>query len=337
MLKKSLNHIFIKNKKNYINIFFIVLFYVIILTSCQKKQYKLIESTGKINSLSVIIDDQLWNGEIGDSIRNKFASPIVGLPQEEPIFTINQYPIKLLEGFTTNNRNILLIKKENKSRFEIIENEYAKPQVVVHISGKTVQEIVDTLENNTNKIIKKIKQAEIKKVQAEIKKSLIKTKKISTKFGITIDIPKGYRFVTRKSKFIWLKKEIVSGSNSILIYQTPIFDLSKSKNRSQKILNTRDSISNLYIHGSLYSTKMVVQNKKPYTNKIILENKKTIESKGVWEMQNDNMSGPFINYTILDKKHNRIIVLDGFCYAPSKEKRDLMLELEAIIKSIKFL
>jgi hypothetical protein len=29
--------------------------------------------------------DQLWN-EVGDSIRNKFASPVLGLPQEEPIF-----------------------------------------------------------------------------------------------------------------------------------------------------------------------------------------------------------------------------------------------------------
>jgi hypothetical protein len=36
---------------------------------------------GKVNNISVIIDEQ-WNGEIGDSIRNKFASPVIGLPQE---------------------------------------------------------------------------------------------------------------------------------------------------------------------------------------------------------------------------------------------------------------
>ena len=46
------------------------------------------------------------------------------------------------------------------------------------------------------------------------------------------------------------------------------------------------------------------------------------------------MSGPFINYTLFDKVHRRILVLEGFCYAPSKEKRDLMFELEAMIKSI---
>ena len=46
------------------------------------------------------------------------------------------------------------------------------------------------------------------------------------------------------------------------------------------------------------------------------------------------MSGPFVNYAIVDKEHNRILVLEGFCYSPSKEERDLMHELESIIKSI---
>jgi hypothetical protein len=32
------------------------------------------------------------------------------------------------------------------------------------------------------------------------------------------------------------------------------------------------------------------------------------------------MGGPFINYAIVDEKNNRI-VMEGFCYAPSKQKR----------------
>jgi hypothetical protein len=60
------------------------------------------------------------------------------------------------------------------------------------------------------------------------------------------------------------------------------------------------------------------------------------ETKGTWQMKNDFMSGPFINYVIFDKENKRILVLEGFCYAPSKEKRDLMFELESIIKSIQF-
>jgi hypothetical protein len=117
-------------------------FVLIIVFFCQScffnKDRKAEKISGKINTISVIIDDPLWNGEIGDTIRNKFASPVIGLPQEEPLFTINQFPVKLLEGYMTNSRNIIVIKKEAENRFEIVENEYASPQNVIHISGKTL-------------------------------------------------------------------------------------------------------------------------------------------------------------------------------------------------------
>jgi hypothetical protein len=46
------------------------------------------------------------------------------------------------------------------------------------------------------------------------------------------------------------------------------------------------------------------------------------------------MSGPFINYTIVDSINKRLVVLEGFCYSPSKEKRDVMHELDAIMHSV---
>ncbi len=330
--KKSSNKFLESYKIN----FFLALFTSFIIISCAKKEIKIPVSVGNVNSVAVIIDNQLWGGEIGDSVRNKFAAPLIGLPQEEPVFTINQYPVKLLEGFITDSRNIILIKKETKSRFEIIENEYAKPQIVVHISGKTVPEIIDTIENNYTTIIDRIKASEILEIQRINRKTLLKTKKINAKFRITIDIPKAYRMVMRKQKFIWLKKEISSGSNSILIYQTPIITIKNKKTMLKNLLKIRDSIGNLYIHGSLSDTRMIVQKETPYSKEIFFNNKKTIQTKGSWEMINDNMSGPYINYAIFDKKQNRMIFLDGFCYAPSKTKRDLMLELEAIIKTVKF-
>ncbi|MFC3336777.1 hypothetical protein [Flavobacterium palustre] len=55
-------------------IHFILLFVSIFFISCQKQNTAPKKTNGKINNISVIIDDLLWNGEIGDSIRNKFAS-----------------------------------------------------------------------------------------------------------------------------------------------------------------------------------------------------------------------------------------------------------------------
>ena len=58
-----------------------------------------------------------------------------------------------------------------------------------------------------------------------------------------------------------------------------------------------------------------------------------IESRGLWFVENDYMGGPFISYTIEDKANERLIVVEGFSYSPSSKKRDVVFELEAILKT----
>ncbi len=309
--------------------------------SCNNKRDTSTEkTTGEINTISILIDDQLWKGEIGDSVRNKFASLVIGLPQEEPQFTINQYPIKFLEGFVVNSRNSIVIKKEAVGRFEIKKNEFATPQNVFYISGRNTIEIIDTIEKHTPEIIQIMRQTEITENQRINDTALIKTERIKKKFKIALNIPKGYNSVLTRKKFIWFKKEITGGSTSILIYQIPINNIENHPNSSviNTIIKMRDSIGSLYIHGMERHSKMITEQAySPYFFNIKLDGRITYETKGTWEMKNDFMSGPFINYCITDYKNRRMLVLEGFCYAPSKKKRDLMFELEAIIKSVKFI
>lgn len=306
-------------------------------TSCSFKKKKLPDdASAAINTIAVIIDDQLWNGEVGDSIRNKFASPVLGLPQEEPLFTINQYPVKLFEGFSTDSRNIIIVKKDNETKFEIKQNEFSAPQNAVHITGKSTTEIIALLEEHAPNIIQKMRDIEIAQNQKIFKDSLLDTKKIQKKFNIDLLIPSKYEYVMRRKNFIWLKSEITSGNTSIIIYQLP-WNSIRSGSAVNDIVRTRDSIGRKYIHGSVHGTRMLTEEAySPYFSKTTLAERKTYETKGTWQMKNDFMSGPFINYTIFDKVNKRILVLEGFCYAPSKEKRDLMFELESIIKSIQF-
>lgn len=316
---------------------FLWLLVAVLACSCSfKKNNFSEESSAAINTIAVIIDDQLWNGEVGDSIRNKFASPVLGLPQEEPLFSINQYPVKLFEGFSTDSRNILVVKKGNETKFEIKQNEFSAPQNAVHITGKSTNEIIALLEEKAPDIIQKMRNIEIAQNQKIFKDSLLDTKKIQKKFNIDLLIPSKYEYVMRRKNFIWLKSEITSGNTSIIIYQLPWHSI-QSGSAVNDIVRTRDSIGGKYIHGSVPRTRMVTEEAySPYFSKIDLAERKTYETKGTWQMKNDFMSGPFINYTIFDKPNKRILVLEGFCYAPSKEKRDLMFELESIIKSIQF-
>lgn len=319
-------------------LFFVYLFFVF-FQSCGRKDPEQKEKTsGKINTISVIIDDPLWNGEIGDTIRNKFACPVIGLPQEEPLFTINQFPLKLLEGYMTNSRNIIVIKKASENRFEIVKNEYASPQNVIHISGKSTPAILEIIEEQYSQIVSTIRQTEIEENQRMIDTATISTKKIRKKFKVDLKIPKGYQIVLQRRKFIWLKKEITSGNTSLLIYQVPVSAIKNNTSVVRNIIRVRDSVGRLYIRGRARNTPMVTEDSyAPYLFKVSFMGKEAYETRGTWELKNDYMSGPFINYSILDRTNKRMLVLEGFCYDPSKEKRDLMFELEAIIKSLAFI
>lgn len=313
-----------------------MLFVSIFFISCKEENTNPRKTNGKINSISVIIDDLLWNGEIGDSIRNKFASPVIGLPQEEPLFNINQYPVKLMEGYMTDSRNIIVIKKDIKENFKLEKNKIASPQNVFYISGKAADDILCLIQTKAAEITKTIHQTEIEECQRINKKSLLSPKYFKDCFNIKIEMPSSYELMLHKKNFVWFKKEIISGNTSILIYQVPISSIETKKDKVSSIIQMRDSIGKLYIHGKELNTDMMTEEAyAPYFSNIVLDYKKAYETKGTWELKNDFMSGPFINYAIVDKDNDRILVLEGFCYSPSKEKRDMMLELEAIIKSVK--
>ncbi|MBD3583743.1 DUF4837 family protein [Flavobacterium selenitireducens] len=313
---------------------FLLLILPIALVSCGRKR-EVVPEKISYNQISLIIDDVLWNGEIGDSLRNKFASPVLGLPQEEPLFTINQYPVKLLEGYTTDSRNIIVVKKTDRTSFEIRQDQFMKPQNVVYINGRSTADIIGLIQENASEIIKRIRATEIRQAQLHLRKSLESDKAVEQKFNVAMDIPPDYRLVLKRRRFLWFKKEIVSGSTSIIVYQIPE-KLMGSPN-VEKIVGMRDSIGKRYIHGTKPRADMMTENSyTPYFTPVAIDGHRAFETRGTWQLNNDFMSGPFINYCIYDAKRHVYIVAEGFCYAPSREKRELMFELEAILKTLRF-
>jgi hypothetical protein len=103
-----------------------------------------------------------------------------------------------------------------------------------------------------------------------------------------------------------------------------------------QIIKIRDSIGKVYIEGPVEGSYMVTENAyAPFIGETILDNKPTLETKGIWDVKKAFMGGPFVNYAIEDKINKRWVVIEGFAFAPSVEKRNYMLELESIIKSVK--
>ena len=319
------------------NLFLFFTFLSLLFFSCKKQEDDVPrKSTGKINTISVVIDDQLWNGIIGDSIRNKFASPVEGLSKEEPRFDINQYPISVMEGFVTKSRTILVIKQGEKNGFAIKRNQYAIPQNVIHITGRTLSDLSNIIEKRSPQIIKIIQEGEIKAHQLLLNDSLVDPKAIEKQFKLTLKIPKNYSYALKNESFVWLKSEFPSGSTSLLITQLPISTISSEDNVLEKAVKVHDSIGALYIRGKELTSSLYIDKSYPlYLSQISLDGKPAYEIKGTWRLKDSFMFGAFINYLIVDSKNKRIIYLEGFCYVPSRGRRDFMHELESIIKGVK--
>jgi hypothetical protein len=97
----------------------------------------------------------------------------------------------------------------------------------------------------------------------------------------------------------------------------------------------RDSVGKAFLPGRNKNSYMITESAyEPYIKKVKIKGFESIETRGTWEVKNDFMAGPFINYIIKDIINNRVLVLEGFVFSPSSKKRDLIFELEAISKSL---
>lgn len=308
------------------------------VTAC-KKQHHDNGSNGNINEVSIVISDVLWNGEVGDSLRKKFAAPVDGLTQEEPLFTLKQLHDKSFDGDLKKGRNIIVVEKGDKDDFRYKQNRFCSDQNVFTVTGRNIDGILQVIEMRYNEMIRTIRQTEIAEIQKRNKKAGLKDSgQIKAQYGITIDVPATYNYAVQNNDFVWLKKDIPSGNANLLVYRVPYTVIEKDRAMADNIIRMRDSIGAAYIHGQEHGTFMATEEAySPYLFMTSLADKPALETRGNWEMAGDFMGGPFLNYAIRDDKHRGYLVVEGFIYSPSSPRRDLITELESIIKSVKFL
>jgi Domain of unknown function (DUF4837) len=320
--------------------FLLITVVLLITISCgdskSSKEKLLLDSTGNINDVFVVVDNELWNGSVGETIREVLAMSVYGLPQDEPIFNINQIPSQVFSSFVTKNRTILKIEMDKETAISFDNDVYAKPQRVITISGKSRADIIDLINKNASKIISTFKNIEIFHKQQQIKKVLFNTKSIQNQLKLNIDFAKSYRIAKNEDRFFWIRRDINTGTLNLLIYELPYNAIKRNDSIINQIIKIRDSIGIKYIEGPIQGSYLRTENAyTPFNTETKLDNKLTLETKGMWDVENAVMAGPFINYAIEDKTNNRWVIAEGFAYAPSVEKRDLIFELEAIIRSIK--
>lgn len=324
-------------KKLYVFLFILALF-----SSCEDPKDKAVAeqylplSAGKVNMVAVIMDSDQWKGKVGDSIRSIYGAPTDGLPMEEPLFSLKQINPELFTSPITHYRSVLMINSSDKKQYKVRKNVYAKPQKIIYISG-TDDEIVEQLSKNAKNGINTFKENELYSKQRFIRNALSDDKTLEETFGISLNIPSVYKMVKKEDNFVWYERKVKNGTMNIITYAMPYGSIPKDDTTVDAIIKMRDSIGKAYVPGRDPETMYMITEKAyaPYLYEATIDNKFAFETKGMWEVYGFQMAGPFINYAVEDEANNRLMVIEGFTFAPSEDKRDFMFEIEAILKSLK--
>lgn len=324
-------------KKLYVFLFVLTLF-----SACEDPNDKAVAeqylplSAGKVNMLAVIMDSDQWQGKVGDSIRSIYGAPTDGLPMEEPLFSLKQINPQLFDGPITHYRSVLMVKNSDRKQYKIRTNAFSKPQKIIFVSG-TDDEIITQLTEHAANGVKTFKDNELVSKQRFINNSLNNDKTLEETFGISLNIPSVYKMVKKEDNFVWYERRVKNGTMNIIAYALPSGSIPKGDTTVDDIIKMRDSIGEAYVPGRDPETMYMITEKAyaPYLYEAEVDNKFAFETKGMWEMYGFQMAGPFINYVVEDKAHDRLMVIEGFTFAPSEDKRDFMFEIEAILKSLK--
>jgi hypothetical protein len=323
--------------------FKILLFAALItLISCNdsKNQKYLPSSIGAMNQVTIVMDTELWKGDVGDKVREHYAAMAIGLTWEESIFTLNHVPPKVFSGALLNSRAIVYVQKDTVTESGVNTDVYATPQNVVIVKGGTNEELIAGIDKTAKRAIKKFKDVSLEETQKRLLISLNKEGVLEEKFNITMSVPSIYNVVYQTDNVVRLDREIQKGNMNIIAYEMPVNSFTNDSTLVQDIVRMRDSIGALYVPGPDVPSKVTYMRTEPAFSPSIFPSevagKKAIEVRGIWDIKNYPMAGPFLTYIIDDPENNRKLVVEGFVYAPATNKRDDMFRLEAILKTIAF-
>ncbi|MEM6320559.1 MAG: DUF4837 family protein [Bacteroidota bacterium] len=361
----------IQQKINWKSLIKVLCFFAIgvfAMTSCSEEARTRLSAKsnafGKANHVVVIADKDVWEGEVGDTFRFYFSSAYLILPQPEPILDLKHFtPLDLekdpirrelrtyiylsdMKDESSPTAALMLedvgservrSAKEGKGYGNIQKRDkWAVGQLNVYMYGTSKESLLTNIKNNYSTILKKIRENDEELIAANVYaggESRKAEDNVSQSLGIQLKVPADYFVAMDDENTMWIRKMTKEFSSNILLHKTPY--TAKEQLSYEGIRSLRDSLTKRYISSDVENSYMLVNDVDlpMFVKSVEFNDLYAMEAKGIWELNNDFMGGPFISYLIHNPDSNELYLLDGFVFAPSKDKRELMQYLEHILNT----
>lgn len=268
-----------------------------------------------------------------DSIIYKVLDKDVdGLPQREPSFDISSTDGVHFDQTARTARAVVKVTEDStlytETRIRYERNVYARPQIIVYITTPSRMELGKAMGKDAAKLRNLLTNFEMGVETAILKKkhNPRAEEKIRKMFGVEMLVPADMQSDKTGKDFIWLSNNTGSGMQNICIYSAASLDVTR----------VRDSVMRKNIPGERRGMYMKTNAASVIRQKMTAGDRRLDKVelvRGLWEMENDAMGGPFVLHVF--RKGDRYIYAEAFVYAPEMKKRNKIRQTEAALYSIK--
>lgn len=317
----------------------------LVLISCSEEdKSRLLKQnvSGKAGEIIVVTDKSNWETEPGMELRNVLAVEYPYLPQVEPSYTLINIAEKDFTNIFQIHRNIIYIKVDSEKFPEpelvSVEDVWAAPQLVMYITAPTKEAAATLIKDKTSTIFNTFGQAERNRIIRNCKKfeELGLRQLVAEQLGGSPYFPKGYSLKKKTDDFIWISCETTYINQGFLMYKLPYKD--STSVTLENLIACRNDVMQKNVPGMFENSYMTTsQEIVPGISWVKYKDKRFAEIRGLWEVKNDFMGGPFVMHTHYNPENpTELIVIEAFVYAPRYDKRQYIRQVESILYSFEW-
>lgn len=313
----------------------------LVVCSCSSTGEKKEKTKAKGKSQSapyelLIVADKEWlKGETGKALLDVVEGPIEGLPQYESCFRCTKINRSGFNNTFKVYRNILIAevsKKYAEAEMRVSRDEYCKPQLIAYLTAPDDKAFYQLMQQRGEQLLDMFNAMEFERERGLLRKkySNIVLKQAQKQFGAKMYAPQDIDEVKAGKDFFWASAGKQDFKLNVCMYSLPLRDMSLDE-----FVAARDSVMQINIPGGKEGQWMETDGRTvSYRVRPAGDGNSIIVVRGLWDMRGDAMGGPFVAYIMTDAKNHRLLVAEGFAFAPNEKKRPLIRELEAALQTV---
>ena len=296
--------------------------------------------SGKAGEVLIVINKEYWEGNVGTELRELLASDCPYLPQKEPLYTlINIAPGAFTDIFQIH-RNIFFVNIDSSvTSPDIIfrTDVWSTPQCFIGVNAPDSDTALKLIKDNETKILSTLEQAERDRVIGNsIRYEEVTLRPaVSQLTGGILHLPGGYTLKKQADNFLWISYDTQYTTQGILIFKFPA--TGKDDFSLENLMEKSDEFMKANVPGMFENTYMTISDAvTPGLQYIKYRGREFAQMRGLWEVYNDYMGGPFISHAFYSKDGKDIIVMESFVYAARYEKRHYLRQVESLLYSFEW-